>query len=71
MARYGWNLVALGLAAAAASAAPFVYAVATRDDPSLIPAVQAVLMTLGGFTGLVLAVVGGTLVFKARSSSRA
>jgi hypothetical protein len=66
MARLGWFLLVLGLAVAVASAAPFVYVVATSDDPTINPAPLGVLMALGGFIGLLVAACGGSLVFKAR-----
>jgi hypothetical protein len=66
MARLGWFLLALGLTAAAASAAPFVYVVTTSDDPTINPAGLGILMALGGFLGLLLAAFGGSVVYKAR-----
>jgi hypothetical protein len=62
----GWFLLAVGLVAAAASAAPFIYVMATSDDPEINPAIQGVLMAVGGFVGLLVAAVGGSVIFKAR-----
>jgi hypothetical protein len=66
MARLGWFLVAFGLIGAVASAAPFVYVITTNPDPTINPALQGVLMSVGGFVGLLLAALGGCIVFKAR-----
>ena len=66
MARLGWFLVAFGLVIAAASAAPFLYVMATSDDPTINPAEQGILMAVGGFVGLLVAAVGGSVVYKAR-----
>ena len=59
MVRLGWFLVAFGLVAAAVSAAPFVYVLATADDPTINPVGQGILMAVGGFVGLLVAAVGG------------
>jgi hypothetical protein len=66
MGLWGWFLVACGLAAAAASAAPFVYIVASSADKTINPAPLGVLMVVGGFASLLVAAFGGAIVFKAR-----
>jgi hypothetical protein len=54
MARLGWLLLASGLAAAAASAAPFLCVTATTDDPTISPVREGMLMAVGGFVGLLV-----------------
>ena len=66
MARLGALLFMLGLGGAVASAAPFVYVVATSDDPTINPAPLGMLMTVGGFVGLLVAAFGGVLIYRAR-----
>jgi hypothetical protein len=66
MARLGWFLVAIGVAVAVASAVPFFYVIVTSGDPTINPALQGVLMAVGGFVGLLVAAVGGCVVFRSR-----
>jgi hypothetical protein len=66
MAYLGWFLVAFGLVATATSVYPFLYLMATNDDPTINPVTQGILMALAGFVGLVLAALGGSVIFKAR-----
>ena len=66
MLRLGWSLVALGLLVAAGSAVPFVYVIATTNDPTINPVGQGMLMVIGGQVGLLVAAIGGFFVYKAR-----
>jgi hypothetical protein len=67
MARLGWLLVLFGLATIVVSASPFVFVMVTSDDPSVNPAIQGMLMAVGGFAGILMAAFGGAFVHKART----
>jgi hypothetical protein len=52
---------------AAASAAPLLSAVTTTDDPTVNPALQGVLMAVGGFVGVLTDAFGAASVLKSHT----